>query len=109
MQLRVFRLRSSNNSKCSKAVRRRRTLLQAAFRGDVVPKGSAEDFQIRGSKEYGASLCAAGVGQGTWTGPGSLLAQRSLGEGLPGDDRRTNRLCWEQTGAIQPVEKHRSV
>src|SRR3974377_1448962 len=30
-------------------------LLQAAFRGDVVPKGSAEDFQIRASKEYGAS------------------------------------------------------
>ncbi len=30
-------------------------LLQAAFRGDVVPKGSAEDFQIRDSKEYGAS------------------------------------------------------
>ena len=30
-------------------------LLQAAFRGDVVPKGSAADFQIRASKEYGAS------------------------------------------------------
>ena len=30
-------------------------LLQAAFRGDVVPKGSAEDFQILASKEYGAS------------------------------------------------------
>jgi len=30
-------------------------LLQAAFRGDVVPKGSAEDFEIRASKEYGAS------------------------------------------------------
>ena len=30
-------------------------MLQAAFRGDVVPKGSAEDFQIRASKEYGAS------------------------------------------------------
>jgi integrase len=28
-------------------------LLQAAFRGDVVPKGSAEDFQILASKEYG--------------------------------------------------------
>ena len=28
---------------------------QAAFRGDVVPKGSAEDFQILASKEYGAS------------------------------------------------------
>ncbi len=30
-------------------------LLQAAFRGDVVPKGSAEDFRILASKEYGAS------------------------------------------------------
>ena len=30
-------------------------LVQAAFRGDVVPKGSAEDFQILASKEYGAS------------------------------------------------------
>ena len=30
-------------------------MLQAAFRGDVVPKGSAEDFQILASKEYGAS------------------------------------------------------
>ena len=30
-------------------------LLQAAFRGEVVPKGSAEDFQILASKEYGAS------------------------------------------------------
>ncbi len=29
--------------------------MQAAFRGDVVPKGSAEDFQILASKEYGAS------------------------------------------------------
>ena len=26
-------------------------LVQAAFRGDVVPKGSAEDFQILASKE----------------------------------------------------------
>ncbi len=26
-------------------------LLQAAFRDDVVPKGSAEDFQIRASKD----------------------------------------------------------
>ena len=31
-------------------------LLQAAFRGDVVPKGSAEDFQILASKEYGAAM-----------------------------------------------------
>ena len=30
-------------------------MLQAAFRGDVVPKGSAEDFQILASQEYGAS------------------------------------------------------
>ena len=30
-------------------------LLQAAFRGDVVPKGSAEDLRILTSKEYGAS------------------------------------------------------
>ena len=29
--------------------------MQAAFRGDVVPKGSAEDFRILASKEYGAS------------------------------------------------------
>jgi hypothetical protein len=28
-------------------------LVQAAFRGDVVPKGSAEDFQILASKEFG--------------------------------------------------------
>ena len=32
-------------------------LLQAAFRGDVVLKGSPEDFQILASKEYGASFC----------------------------------------------------
>lgn len=31
-------------------------VIQAAFRGDVVPKGSKEDFQIRVSKEYGASF-----------------------------------------------------
>jgi hypothetical protein len=30
-------------------------MLQAAFRGDVVLKGSPEDFQLLGSKEYGAS------------------------------------------------------
>src|SRR5271157_4655257 len=30
-------------------------LLQAAFRGEVVRKGSAEDYQILASKEYGAS------------------------------------------------------
>jgi len=30
-------------------------LLQAAFRGDVVPKGSAGDFHILSSKEFGAS------------------------------------------------------
>ena len=36
-------------------------LLQAAFRGDVVPKGSAEDFQIRASKEYGASYALLGL------------------------------------------------
>jgi transposase len=30
-------------------------MLQAAFRGDVVLKGSPEDFQLIGSKEYGAS------------------------------------------------------
>jgi hypothetical protein len=36
-------------------------LLQAAFRGDVVPKGSAEDFQILASKEYGGpTLSGAG-------------------------------------------------
>ena len=32
-------------------------LLQAAFRGDVVPKGSPEDLKSLGSKEYGASFC----------------------------------------------------
>ena len=31
-------------------------LLQAAFRGEVVPKGSAEAVQLRASKEYGASF-----------------------------------------------------
>ncbi len=31
--------------------------LQAAFRGDVVPKGSAQDMKLLGSKEYGASFC----------------------------------------------------
>jgi hypothetical protein len=30
-------------------------LLQAAFRGEVVPKGSAEEVELRASKEYGAS------------------------------------------------------
>jgi hypothetical protein len=30
-------------------------LLQAAFRGQVVPKGSAEELELRASKEYGAS------------------------------------------------------
>jgi transposase len=30
-------------------------LLQAAFRGEVVPKGAPEELQIRNSKEYGAS------------------------------------------------------
>ena len=30
-------------------------MLQAAFRGDVVLKGSPEDFQIISSMEYGAS------------------------------------------------------
>ena len=32
-------------------------LLQAAFRGDVVPKGSPEDLKSLESKEYGASFC----------------------------------------------------
>lgn len=32
-------------------------LLQAAFRGDVVPKGSPEDINVLASKEYGASFC----------------------------------------------------
>jgi hypothetical protein len=33
-------------------------LFQAAFRGDVVPKGSPEDMKLVGStKEYGASFC----------------------------------------------------
>ena len=30
-------------------------LIQAAFRGEVIPKGSAEGFQTTESKEYGAS------------------------------------------------------
>jgi len=32
-------------------------LIRAAFRGEVVPKGSKEDFKILASKEYGASFC----------------------------------------------------
>ena len=32
-------------------------LLQAAFRGDVVPKGSPQDLKTLCSKEYGASFC----------------------------------------------------
>ena len=32
-------------------------LLQAAFRREVVPKGSPEDMKLLGSKEYGASFC----------------------------------------------------
>jgi hypothetical protein len=75
-------------------------LLQAAFRGDVVPKGSAEDFQILASKEYGASYALLELAKQLGLAPCSLLAQRSLGTGLPGDDRRTHRLRRQQTGAV---------
>src|SRR5208337_433633 len=46
--------------------------------------------KCRLSSRHSGQLCTARAGKGTWTGPCSLLAQRSLGPGLPGDDRRTH-------------------
>jgi len=45
-------------------------LIQAAFRGDVRIKGSAEACKVTESKEYGASYVpnAFGIGEGTATG-----------------------------------------
>jgi hypothetical protein len=51
-----------------------------------------EDFQILASKEYGASYALLELAKELGLAPCSLLAQRSLGTGLPGDDRRTHRL-----------------
>ncbi len=49
------KVKHSNHGRITGLTLEQLKLLQAAFRGDVVPKGSAEDFQILASKEYGTS------------------------------------------------------
>jgi hypothetical protein len=49
------KVKHSNHGRLTGLTLNELKLLQAAFRGDVVPKGSAEDFEICASKEYGAS------------------------------------------------------
>jgi transposase len=49
------KVKHSNHGRITGLTLEELKLLQAAFRGQVVPKGSAEDFDIRASKEYGAS------------------------------------------------------
>jgi hypothetical protein len=49
------KVKHSNHGRLTGLTLKELKLLQAAFHGDVVPKGSAEDFEIRASKEYGAS------------------------------------------------------
>ena len=49
------RVKHSNHGRITGASLDQLKMLQAAFRGDVVLKGSPEDFQLLGSKEYGAN------------------------------------------------------
>jgi hypothetical protein len=45
------KVKHSNHGRLTGLTLKELKLLQAAFRGDVVPKGSAEDFEICASKE----------------------------------------------------------
>lgn len=97
-------------------------LIQAAFRGDVVPVGERESLQLLGSREYGASaalLALAGdigltkavysrpeqwvrdslamiVGRLVWCGSKLKLSQQS-----------PNTVLWELSGVTGPVDVDR--
>lgn len=68
-------------------------MLQAAFRGDVVLKGSPEDFQIISSKEYGASYALLELAKELGLDRALYSTQRALGKGSPGNDCRSPGLC----------------
>ena len=63
-------------------------LLQAAFCGDVVPKGSAEDFQIFASKPLGLTDC---LSQATVTRKRSRPSSSKSGYPLKFGSRRLTR------------------
>ena len=95
-------------------------LLQAAFRGDVVPKGSAEDFQIRASKEYGASYALLELAKQLGLDralllrakkPGSRIAWRLIvgriiyaGSKLALSNQWKNTALWELSGVEGKVD-----
>ncbi len=79
-------------------------LLQAAFRGDVVPKGSAEDFQIRASRNKEPVELQELARNLDWTA--LFTRAKNPGFRIPADERK---IFYGNNWHDQPVEKHRSV
>jgi hypothetical protein len=75
-------------------------LLQAAFRGDVVPQGSAEDLQIRASKEYGASYALLELAKELGLDRALYSRKEAWVQDCLALDRRTHRLRRQQTGSL---------
>ena len=98
-------------------------LLQAAFRGEVIPKDSPEAFQILYSKEYGASYALLqlakelGMDRALYSRKEpwvqdclAMIAGRVVyaGSKLALSNQRKNTALWELCGVTGPVdvEKH---
>ena len=103
------KVKHSNHGRLTGLTLKELKLLQAAFRGGVVPKGSAEDFEIRASKEYGASYALLEVAKHLGLDRALYSRKEAWVQDCLALDRRRHRLRGQQAGAVQPVEKHRPV
>ena len=75
-------------------------VLQAAFRGEVVPKGSPEAFQLIDSKEYGASYALLELAKQLQLDRALYSRKQAWVQDCLALDRRTARLCGQQAGPI---------
>jgi hypothetical protein len=75
-------------------------MLQAAFRGEVVPKGSSEEFQLIGSKEYGASYALLELAKQLQLDRALYSRKEAWVQDCLALDRRPARLCRQQVGPI---------
>ena len=81
-------------------------LLQAAFRGEVIPKESPEAFQILYSKEYGASYALLQLAKELGMDRALYSRKEPWVQDCLAMIAGRVRLCGKQTGLIQPTEEY---
>ncbi len=94
-------------------------LIQAAFRGEVIPKDSADSFQILSSREYGASHALLQLARAlelpqilysrneSWVGPAlAMILGRIIyaGSKLALSNQSQNTVLWELCGVTGQVD-----